>query len=207
MHGPKTAGAWSPGRAHTEIEKQSVGVCSCSSTSIAVTLNGLCLANSTSPTPIRSYICAAGRKCMSMLAANGAPSVSGLLTRVCPAAIPRFIVAVVVRKTVQTLLCGTLAHVSKKGDETIHPRIADGDASTSITRESWVLPVEASFFHILPNPIFRSGGLLPRLTVIFALAHVPNNVFPGSCSERCTAGIFPSVNSRPASFRNPTIVG
>lgn len=91
---------------------------------------------------------------------NGISSVSGLLYRSCPAAIPWFVVAIGVWVTINTVFQrGSWPHVLKERPERNFPFLANGHTHCSVVFVGRIAWIEASSEHRIPRSKFGRGGL------------------------------------------------
>lgn len=104
------------------------------------------------------------------MALSSWPAIHRLFSRGRPADIARFIVAVVVRPSVQGMQwAGSSSDVSYEGHVIVAPCSADANASATVVGIRLRARQIAAAFHALPNAIFRTNLLWISLTRRFAM--------------------------------------
>jgi hypothetical protein len=83
------------------------------------------------------------------------PSIPHLLAARCPAAVPRFVVAIIV-DTVQRMNFGwALSHIDQEIRKRVPPTLADNNSASAITMVHRLAGIPAPAIHIEPCSIFR----------------------------------------------------
>ena len=90
-----------------------------------------------------------------------APRVVGLFLRHCPAHVPWFVVAVVIRKAIDGVLRRwAAAHVAQKCRERVQPLLTDTNPAATVSVKAPIVRIQAAVFHLLPRYIFNRRAIV-----------------------------------------------